>query len=390
METREYTVSFLTPAFLGDAAQEGCWRTPPFKALLRQWWRVAAAAGYGYDHHALREVEGRLFGHAWLKGDRDAKGRQVAARQSRVRLRLDSWSQGGLDTSGWPGGAMDRVITTRDGKGQVPADVYLGYGPVLPPSKKQGRLRTTIRGALAPGERAQLRVALPATEPGAELISTSLALAHWFGTMGSRCRNAWGSLSLVAQGDTPGLGPAPSSEGLAGVLRDYRRCLAGPDWAHAIGRDERGPLVWRSAPVTDWRRAIGLLARLRVALRRVAKDVTGPGGIGGIHLLGYPAGGQWQLRGVPETARMASSLRFKVVADADGETLRALVLHMPHALPGPFAEAIGNDRCHWLQQNQEHVWHSLHQALDEPARLAEGPRVRADDPLLALHRLGGQ
>ncbi len=38
-----YTVSFVTPAFLGDAEQNGAWRTPPFKILLRQWWRVAAA-----------------------------------------------------------------------------------------------------------------------------------------------------------------------------------------------------------------------------------------------------------------------------------------------------------------------------------------------------------
>jgi hypothetical protein len=39
--TLTYRVSFTTPAFLGDAEQNGQWRTPPFKALLRQWWRVA-------------------------------------------------------------------------------------------------------------------------------------------------------------------------------------------------------------------------------------------------------------------------------------------------------------------------------------------------------------
>jgi len=40
----DLTVRFLTPAFLGDAEQNGRWRTPPFKALLRQWWRMAYAA----------------------------------------------------------------------------------------------------------------------------------------------------------------------------------------------------------------------------------------------------------------------------------------------------------------------------------------------------------
>ena len=33
MVKQQYTVSFVTPAFLGDAEQNGAWRTPPFKAL---------------------------------------------------------------------------------------------------------------------------------------------------------------------------------------------------------------------------------------------------------------------------------------------------------------------------------------------------------------------
>jgi CRISPR-associated protein Cmr1 len=30
MTTLDYTVRFLTPAFLGDGQQSGRWRTPPF------------------------------------------------------------------------------------------------------------------------------------------------------------------------------------------------------------------------------------------------------------------------------------------------------------------------------------------------------------------------
>jgi len=40
MKVLRYKVEFLCPAFLGNAEQNGQWRTPPFKALLRQWWRV--------------------------------------------------------------------------------------------------------------------------------------------------------------------------------------------------------------------------------------------------------------------------------------------------------------------------------------------------------------
>ena len=39
MQTYSYQLRFQTPAFLGNAQQQGQWRTPPIKALLRQWWQ---------------------------------------------------------------------------------------------------------------------------------------------------------------------------------------------------------------------------------------------------------------------------------------------------------------------------------------------------------------
>ena len=41
MKKEDYQISFNVPAFLGDAEQKSAWRTPPFKALIQQWWRVA-------------------------------------------------------------------------------------------------------------------------------------------------------------------------------------------------------------------------------------------------------------------------------------------------------------------------------------------------------------
>ena len=37
MHLCSYQLRFQTPAFLGNAQQQGQWRTPPLKALLRQW-----------------------------------------------------------------------------------------------------------------------------------------------------------------------------------------------------------------------------------------------------------------------------------------------------------------------------------------------------------------
>ncbi len=59
MRELTYQVGFNTPAFLGNAEQQAQWRTPPFKALLRQWWRVVKAPEVGYDHRRLAGLENR-------------------------------------------------------------------------------------------------------------------------------------------------------------------------------------------------------------------------------------------------------------------------------------------------------------------------------------------
>lgn len=38
MHLCSYHLRFQTPAFLGNSQQQAQWRTPPLKALLRQWW----------------------------------------------------------------------------------------------------------------------------------------------------------------------------------------------------------------------------------------------------------------------------------------------------------------------------------------------------------------
>jgi CRISPR-associated protein Cmr1 len=68
MNKQAYQLTLIAPAFLGDANQSGTWRTPPIEALLREWWRVAAALGHGFEHRSLREEEDRPFGNAWLDG----------------------------------------------------------------------------------------------------------------------------------------------------------------------------------------------------------------------------------------------------------------------------------------------------------------------------------
>ncbi len=90
MTKLEYTVSFATPAFLGNADQQAQWRTPPFKAMIRQWWRVVKAPHFSYDVIELRKEEARLFGSASdTESSRSGK--------SRIAVRLSSWRHGVMD-----------------------------------------------------------------------------------------------------------------------------------------------------------------------------------------------------------------------------------------------------------------------------------------------------
>jgi len=88
----KYQLKFNTPAFLGDAEQNGRWRTPPIKALLRQWWRMVWAADHDYKVNIteMRREEGLLFGMAT----------DSESCKSLVRIRLDRWDEGKLKD--WP------------------------------------------------------------------------------------------------------------------------------------------------------------------------------------------------------------------------------------------------------------------------------------------------
>lgn len=356
-----YTVRFITPAFLGDAEQNGAWRTPPFKALLRQWWRVFVAQKFNYNHHLLRKAEGQLFGNAWLE---PINSRSQFC-QSRVFLRLDSWSQGDLVSSTWPGGQIESVITTRDGKGKVRADVYMGYGPIVPPSKKENRSIITIRNAINPADSNKLRICFK--DNLKEDIMATLQLIQWFGALGSRSRNGWGSLMLEpANGSSLVLCslPQPNNIVINQICRPWEQCLK-EDWPHALGVDSDKPLIWITESKKDWRDVIGCLANIKIQVRIIAKDFKGPAGIGGIHLLGYPAGDKWQLSSLGKNSRLASQLRFKVLKTESG--FIGLVFHLPCKFPDVLI--LEDKQRAWIDQNQFLVWEKIHRGLHGSQRL---------------------
>ncbi|TSE30402.1 RAMP superfamily CRISPR-associated protein [Tepidimonas charontis] len=348
MKRLSYQLRFNTPAFLGNAEQSGQWRTPPFKALLRQWWRVASGIT---DADKLREEEGRLFGAANDEGG--------GSQQSRLRLRLHSWSEGQL-RGAW--GNDPQVLHPEVGPHgrNVGTHLYLGYGPL---TYRQG---TALKpnAAIQAGECNFLHLAWPGKE---KTLVELVQLLHWFGTVGGRSRNGWGSMELEPipsdqdGGQPPSIAPLSANHTLlCRVSRPLSECLQ-RDWPHALGLGADGrPLIWQSATsFVTWREAMQALAKAKIGFRTVFPlGASGP--FMDRHLLAYPVTNH-PVRAWGNQTRLANQLRFKVAKNDHGK-LVARIFHLPCALPRELAEVLG--RSAPTLQKQLEIWQTVHNWLD--------------------------
>ncbi|MBO7411925.1 MAG: hypothetical protein J6T92_08390 [Ottowia sp.] len=352
MKQQHWQITFLTPAFLGNASQNAQWRTPPFKALLRQWWRVAwAADNPSKDVESMRQHEGVLFGNAWLTHEdgRDKKVKDYC--KSLVRLRLSRWNGGSLTQEEWrklfpkPQHNQKRsyTVTHPEHPGDIPAELYLGYGPISPAHKT-----TSLKNnaAIQAGESAKLSIAYPESE--AKLIEAALNLMHHFGTLGGRSRNGWGSLHM--EGENGVTAPATS------VFKNWRDALC-CDWPHAIGTDDKGALIWHTQPFDDWRKVMEGLAHIKIALRTHFKFPNEKGfhpAPEKRHWLSYPVT-HHSVTPWGNNARLPNSLRFKVCKDSSGK-LVGKIFHVPCLPPPAFSPNQGT---------LEGVWREAHRFLDD-------------------------
>ena len=373
MRELTYQVSFNTPAFLGNSEQQAQWRTPPFKALLRQWWRVVKAPQLDrpFNVDDLRTAENLLFGAASDDGEEKSH-------RSLVRLRLTKdngggvgWEDGGMKQ--WPAGGQSQFHPEVGEQGhQVGAELYLGYGPLgfqagqtaLNRIQNSDRLRTAIDVKAS----AQLRLMFSAAHKTD--LSSALQLAAWFGTMGSRSRNGWGALYIQATGDNPIASIALTRSGIEslGVTRPLSSCLR-EDWPHAIGQDRVGPLVWRTRISGDWRQVMRELARIKIAFRTqpaLSLDGVPEGAFSKRHFLAYPithhsvTGSEWGGQG-----RLANQIRFKLLRE--GNQLIGVIVHLPCRLPTAMADGLPPQVRSRIDTLQLQVWQDVHAMLDQHA-----------------------
>ena len=364
MQELKYRVSFATPAFLGNAEQQAQWRTPPFKALLRQWWRVVKAPQVRFNVVALREEEAKLFGAASDDGE-------VKSHRSLVRLRLSHWEDGKM--SRWPANEPFEFHREVGESGRkVGTDLYLGFGPLeydrnsratrLGTSKSSGQKRTAIDEEA----NATLRLMFPG-DCESELRAT-LQLVAWFGSLGSRSRNGWGALQMAHEHLKP-LTRTNLENRI--VTRALAECLTA-EWPHAIGEDEKGPLVWKTRAIGNWRDVMKELARIKIAFRTqfTFSDGGQTASVGKRHIIAYPVTNHnpiaWGGKG-----RLANQIRFKLAKAADGK-LEGVIVHLPCKVPDELVNKPSQqDDRKFIRNNELAVWQAVHAVLDQQAaRLA--------------------
>lgn len=357
MEHIELEVETLSPCFLGGADQSAEWRTPPFKALLRQWWRIVRASACDYDHHHLRDDEALLFGHAWLESS--------APRRSRVRLcLLGEWEAGSLTDLG-----RDRLVQhpeVEQARNGVGANLYLGYGPLT--FNKGTKLKTPP--AIAPGARASLRVSFP-PDTRNDLVA-ALRCLHWFGSVGGRSRNGWGSFALNGRGAArlPDLATEQAYAEVARMSRPLSECLK-LDWPHAFGRDATGLLVWETPMFASWEDALHKVAEMKISIRTALPfERARMNSVDRRHLLAYPVTNHrvkhWNASSkggkLSNEGRLGNQLRVKVVR-RDGK-FGGIFYHLPARLPNTLRDALGAEERAFVEQNEMLVWRKAHAVLD--------------------------
>lgn len=331
MKTLQYRLTFLTPAFLGDAEQNARWRTPPLKHALREWWRVIFYAAHKQHHFSisdLRDAEGILWGHAWLPNDTfveaDGKTAVARARKSQVRLRLLSINDA-ADTQvlSWGGKRESGVAPLVDNL----ENSYAWFGLV-----RRGA-GLADRNRLAASESRRLVLSCPSSYE--KEIKSTIELINLFGTLGSRSQGGWGSVSVEPV-------RVLNSADLQSFCEPLERCLE-KDWKAAIACDAGNgkPWVWRSRQAfRTWHEALAYGARCRRELRGALKAPRDHRAI-----LGFASPG-----------RMPSPLHWKVLSDEGG--LRVQAAAFPHRVPAASGVQI-------QMKDMKAAWQKIAQMLDE-------------------------
>ena len=345
-------IRFTSPAFLGGAEGSSEIRTPPFKSLLRRCWRLASAGSFQYDARKLREEEGILFGHTWLKHE----GHAWAAR-SPISISLYQAEVNWL--SNWVADPKTKhPEVERAPGGMIGSHLYLGYGPLV----YKGRTEIKVPPAIDAGSKLVLRISGRGMKQIAPRLNDILSVMHWIESIGGRGRNGWGSYVIE---DVQGVKFTPSkpASDLGSSARALGLCLD-QSWPCAVGQDQQGILAWSTKIVfKNWIEVMTELARLKIGLRTQFGFALNHG-FQERHVLSYPITNH-QLRAWPNE-RLANQLRFKVLPSDNGFV--GSIVHVPAGIPSEMINKLHPEDRSKVKNIESKVWPQVHQFLDHEAK----------------------
>ena len=327
----------VTPLFLGNARQDAEWRSAPFKALLRYWWRVTQ-----HDQtnaKTLLREESNLFGSAGEKEGEDAGKSFVNVRVfSEAKPIVDRFKRN-----------LKNISHPETKQTEVKPLLYLAGMGLMSTDE-------TPKHSYFPAKSSfEFFIDYPSKIEND--LQPTFAAIQAFGSLGARSRKGWGSFQIdpelvSKEAAIRSLGDC-TKEWKTGFEKDYPNCL---------GRDRGKLLLWKTEIQKDgWEKVMRELADVYVSVR--AKEVAGiskldPDGEdypSERHLLGFPLTHHPARKKWRNTARHGSPLRFVVKEKPNG--FQGLILHLPHRF--------SDEMEPMTKEKQMEVWDKVHQKFDK-------------------------
>ena len=339
----KFDVEFITPAFLGGAAGNAEIRTAPFKNLIRRWWRIANG---NLSPEELWKKESLLFGST----EKGVQGK------SRVVLEICDDSRCNIvNIADKPAIRFpDETISHPEVSRPMGFETYLGMGPVFGKEYKKNYIRENSSVTFS--------LKMPKNQDEIFYIIKTLTLIDFFGSVGSRSRNAWGSISVKSVSVNAKKSNLLPKNRIYGDLKDWRQAFSADEtkeYPFYLGKDKNGILCWQSIEdFSHWSDAMHFLAetymRVKTHFGFSGKNVKEKK-LDKRHLLGYPL--THHSVDVKGWERLPSQLLLKVVK-IGARKYKSQIFHLPSAIPLVWDKNSAGS-------GQLGIWKEIHDFLDD-------------------------
>lgn len=372
-----FTIEFVTPCFLGGADGNAEVRTAPFKNLLRRWWRIVNG---NLQTEELWKQEAELFGSK----EKNADTNKIFGKSKVVLQIIDSKFQIQNDRNLRFG---NKTIKHKEVSNTIPFETYLGMGPIFwnkqkgkseykffpileyCPEIKDFDKRAGKEKIIKSERKSYVSFLLKIPGDKEDCFLKILSYIHYFGTIGSRSRNGWGSLFVEDISCNAEKKELLKPKELKDSAVDWDVILENEKkYPSSIAKDENGLLCWCAPQRNFWEDAMLDAAKIYSELRtnftfnmcdfddkkKFHKSLQSR------HILGYPVTNH-DYKEWGKDVRLPSQLCMKI--NFNQGKYRVQITHIPNLLPLPKIPS-NNQDLPLDTQKQIQIWTQVHNFLD--------------------------